>query len=77
MDCKVVLGTKMSTQHRLLVLVFRMKKKIVEKKVEFRGKIMWGKIQRGYGHNPIKLDTKEGKSKFLSWQGLGPGSEKT
>ena len=33
LDCKVVLGTKMSTQHRLLVLVFRMRKKIVEKKV--------------------------------------------
>ena len=45
MDCKVVLGTKMSTQHRLLVLVFRMKKKIVEKKVESRGKIMWGRLK--------------------------------
>ncbi|XP_057540590.1 uncharacterized protein LOC130818436 [Amaranthus tricolor] len=33
LDCKVVLGTEMPTQHRLLVLYFRMRKKIVEKKV--------------------------------------------
>ncbi|XP_057533287.1 uncharacterized protein LOC130811123 [Amaranthus tricolor] len=40
LDCKVVLGTEMPTQHRLLVLVFRMRKKIVEKKVESMGKII-------------------------------------
>ena len=45
LDCKVVLGTEMPTQHRLLVLVFRMRKKIVEKKVESRGKIMWGRLK--------------------------------
>ncbi|XP_057533559.1 uncharacterized protein LOC130811315 [Amaranthus tricolor] len=45
LDCKVVLGTEMSTQHRLLVLVFRMRKKIVEKKVESRGKVMWGRLK--------------------------------
>ena len=45
LDCKVVLGTEMPTQHRLLVLVFRMRKKIVVKKIEFRGKIMWGKLK--------------------------------
>ncbi|XP_057548018.1 uncharacterized protein LOC130826445 [Amaranthus tricolor] len=45
LDCKVVLGTEMPTQHRLLVLVFRMRKKIVEKKVESTGKIMWGRLQ--------------------------------
>ena len=45
LDCKVVLGTKMPTQYRLLVLVFRMRKKIVEKKIEFRGKIMWGRLK--------------------------------
>ena len=44
-DCKVVLGTKMPTEYRLLVLVFWMRKKIVEKKTEFRGKIMWGKLK--------------------------------
>ncbi|XP_057518485.1 uncharacterized protein LOC130799407 [Amaranthus tricolor] len=44
-DCKVVLGTEMPTQHRLLVLVFRIRKKIVEKKVESRGKIMWGRLK--------------------------------
>ena len=42
LDCKVVLSTEMSAQHRLLVLVFRMRKKIVEKKIEDRGTIMWG-----------------------------------
>ena len=41
----MVLGTEMPTQHRLLVLVFRMRKKIVEKKVESRGKIMWGRLK--------------------------------
>ncbi|XP_057523856.1 uncharacterized protein LOC130803670 [Amaranthus tricolor] len=45
LDCKVVLGTEMPTQHRLLVVVFRMSKKIVEKKVESRGKIMWGRLK--------------------------------
>ena len=35
----------MPTQHRLLVLVFRMRKKIVENKVESRGKIMWGRLK--------------------------------
>ena len=45
LDCKVVLGTEMPTQHRLLVLVFRKRKKIVEKKVESRGKIMWGRLK--------------------------------
>ena len=33
LDCKVVLGTEMPTQHRLLVLVFRMRKHIVQKKI--------------------------------------------
>ena len=28
LDCKVVLGTEMPTQHRLLVLIFRMRMKI-------------------------------------------------
>ena len=41
----MVLGTEMPTQHRLLVLVFRMRKKIVEKKVESRGQIMWGRLK--------------------------------
>ncbi|XP_057543540.1 uncharacterized protein LOC130821778 [Amaranthus tricolor] len=45
LDCKVVLGTEMSTQHRLLVLFFRMRKKIVEKKVNFRGQIMWERLK--------------------------------
>ena len=44
MDCKVVLGTKMPTQHRILIL-FRIRRKIVEKKVESRGKIMWGRLK--------------------------------
>ena len=45
LDCKVVLGTEMPTQHRLLVLVFRMRKKIVEKKVESKEQIMWGRLK--------------------------------
>ena len=45
LDCKVVLATEMSTQHRLLVLVFRMRKKIIEKKVESGGKIMQGRLK--------------------------------
>nr|QIA97904.1 hypothetical protein AP_R.00g000040-v1.0.a3 [Amaranthus palmeri] len=45
LDCKVVLGTEMPTQHRLLVMVFRMRKKIAEKKAELRGKIMWGRLK--------------------------------
>ena len=40
------MGTEMPTQKRLLVLVFRMRKKIVEKKFESRGKIMWGRLKR-------------------------------
>ena len=45
LDFKVVLGTEMPTQHKLLVLVYRMRKKIVEKKVESKGKIMWGRLK--------------------------------
>ncbi|CAO2841463.1 unnamed protein product [Amaranthus hypochondriacus] len=40
LDCKVVLGTDMPTQHRLLVLVFRMRRKIVERKIRGRQTIM-------------------------------------
>ena len=36
LDCKVVLGTEMRTQHRLLVLVFRMRRKIAEKKIKVK-----------------------------------------
>ena len=43
LDCKVVLGIEMPTQHRLLVLVFRMRRKIAEKKIETRKMIMWGR----------------------------------
>ena len=39
------MGLEMPTQHRLLVLVFRMRKKIVKKKVEARGKIIWGRLK--------------------------------
>ena len=39
------MGTEMLTQHRLLVLVFRMRNKIVEKKIEFRKKIIWGRLK--------------------------------
>ena len=35
----------MPTQHRLLVLVFRMRRKIVEKKIKVRQTIMWGKLK--------------------------------
>ena len=45
LDYKVVLGIEVPTQHRLLVLVFRMRKKIIEKMVESRGQIMWGKLK--------------------------------
>ena len=45
-DCKVVLGMKMPAQYRLLVLVFRMRKKVVEKKVKGRRTTMWGKLKR-------------------------------
>ncbi|XP_057523497.1 uncharacterized protein LOC130803317 [Amaranthus tricolor] len=45
LDCKVVLGIEMPTKHKLLVPIFRMRKKIVEKKVESRGKIMWGRLK--------------------------------
>ena len=44
-DCTVVLGTKMPTQHRLLMLVFKMRKEIVEKTIEGRRVIMWGKLK--------------------------------
>ena len=33
----------MPTQHRLLVLVFHMSKKVVDKKVKCLRRIMWGK----------------------------------
>ena len=45
MDCKVVLGTEMPTQHRLLVLVFRMRRKIFGKKIKVRQTIMWGRLK--------------------------------
>ena len=45
MDCKVVLGTEMPTQHRLLVLVFRMRRHIAEKKIEARQMIMCGRLK--------------------------------
>ena len=45
LDCKVVLGTEMPTQHRLLVLVFRMRRKIAEKKKKVRQTIMWGRLK--------------------------------
>lgn len=45
LDCVVVLGTEMPIQHRLLVLVFRMRKNIVEKKMELRRTIMWGRFK--------------------------------
>ena len=45
LDRKVVLGIEMPTQHRLLVLVFRMRKKITKKKVKSKGKIMWGRLK--------------------------------
>ena len=32
---------------------------------------------RGYENLYRKLDTKGGGSRFLNWQGLGPGSSKT
>ncbi|XP_057547456.1 uncharacterized protein LOC130826002 [Amaranthus tricolor] len=45
LDFKVVLGTEMPTQHRLLILVFRMRKKITEKKVKSKGKIIWERLK--------------------------------
>ena len=45
LDCKVVLGTEMRTQHRLLVLVFRMRRKIAEKKIKVRQTILWGMLK--------------------------------
>ena len=45
LDCKVVLGTEMPTQHKILVLVFKMRKKIVEKKVETRDRSCGGDLK--------------------------------
>ena len=39
------MGTEMPTQHRSLVLVFRMRRKIDEKKIKFRQTIMWGRLK--------------------------------
>ena len=39
------MGTEMTTQHSLLVLVFRMRKNIAEKKVKSKGTIMWGRLK--------------------------------
>ena len=44
LDCKVVLGTRMPAQHRFLVLVFRMRRKIVKKKLEFRERSCGGDL---------------------------------
>ena len=41
----MVLGTKMSTQYRLLALVFKMRKKVVDLKVECKRRIRWGKLK--------------------------------
>ena len=46
LDYKVVLGTEIPTQQRLLVPVFRIRKKITEKNVKSKGKIMWGRLKR-------------------------------
>ena len=35
----------MPTQHRLLVLVLRMRRKIAEKKIKVRQTIMWGRLK--------------------------------
>lgn len=58
LDCKVVLSTEMPTQHRLLVLVFRIRNKFFEKKIEFREKSMWGRLKGDVvtSHNPVKQD---------------------
>ena len=45
LDCKVVLGTEMPTQHKLLVLVCRIRKKIAKKNAKSKGKIMWGRLK--------------------------------
>ena len=42
---RVVLGTEMPTQYRLLVLVFRMRRKIAEKKIKVRQTIVWGRLK--------------------------------
>ena len=42
---EVVLGTEMPTQHKLLVLVFRMRRKITAKKIKVRKTIMWGRLK--------------------------------
>ena len=39
------MGTEMPTQHRLLVLVFHMKRKIVEKKIKVEQTIIWGRLK--------------------------------
>ena len=44
-DCKVVLGTMIPAQHWLLVLIFKMRKKDVEKKIECRRTITWSKLK--------------------------------
>ena len=38
-------GTGMPTQHRLLVLLFRMRRKIAEKKLKGRETIMWERLK--------------------------------
>ena len=38
-----MLGTEMPTQHKLLVLAFRVRRKIDEKKIKVRQSIMWGR----------------------------------
>ncbi|XP_057529779.1 uncharacterized protein LOC130808318 [Amaranthus tricolor] len=45
LDCKMVLVTEMPTQHRLFVLVFRMRRNITKMKIEFKHTIMWGRLK--------------------------------
>ena len=45
LDCKVVLGIEIPTQHRLLVLVFRMRRKIAEKKIKVRETSKWNRLK--------------------------------
>ena len=40
-----MLGTEMPTQHRLLVSVFCMRRKISEKKIKVTQTIMWGRLK--------------------------------
>ena len=63
LDCKVVLGTEMPTQHRVLVLVFRMRRKIAEKKLKGREMIMWGRLK---GDKVATLSSKIKMSGYLS-----------